>query len=168
MSASDATRGGSADLVQPSPVAPGRVAVVTGAASGIGLGLAERFAAEGMHVVLADVEEPALAKAAAGLAAAGASVLPAVTDVSDRAAVEALREAALSAFGAGTDAIATVCCPGGDCRSAATTRTPMMAPVATTTAAISNARGGPSRVSASTAPNPRGALRWRSGRSGCG
>jgi NAD(P)-dependent dehydrogenase (short-subunit alcohol dehydrogenase family) len=83
-----------------SPIASGRVAVVTGAASGIGLGLSERFAAEGMHVVMADVEEPALAKAAAGLAGAGASVLPVRTDVSDRAAVDALRDAALSAFGA--------------------------------------------------------------------
>ena len=55
-----------------SPIAPGRVAVVTGAASGIGLGLAERFAAEGMSVVMADVEEPALAKAAAGVAARAA------------------------------------------------------------------------------------------------
>src|ERR1700733_90254 len=87
----------------PSPIAPGRVAVVTGAASGIGQGLCARFAAEGMSVVMADVEEPALAKAAAELAAriaetnGGASVLPAV---SDRAAVEALRDAALSAFGA--------------------------------------------------------------------
>jgi NAD(P)-dependent dehydrogenase (short-subunit alcohol dehydrogenase family) len=83
-----------------SPIAQGRVAVVTGAASGIGLGLSERFAAEGMHVVMADVEEPALAKAAAVLAGAGASVLPVRTDVSDRAAVDALRDAALSAFGA--------------------------------------------------------------------
>ncbi len=49
---------------------------------------------------MADVEEPALAKAAAELAGAGASVLPVVTDVSDRAAVDALRDAALSAFGA--------------------------------------------------------------------
>jgi NAD(P)-dependent dehydrogenase (short-subunit alcohol dehydrogenase family) len=77
-----------------------RVAVVTGAASGIGLGLAERFAAEGMRVVLADVEEPALAKAAAALAGTGASVLPVVTDVASLAAVETLRDAALSAFGA--------------------------------------------------------------------
>src|ERR1700727_367489 len=52
-------------LRPPDPVAPGRVAVVTGAASGIGFGLAERFAAEGLHVVMADVEEPALAKAGA-------------------------------------------------------------------------------------------------------
>jgi len=95
VSADDTTRSGS-----PDPVSSGRVAVVTGAASGIGLGLAERFAAEGMRVVMADVEEPALAKAAAGLAEAGAAVLPVATDVADRAAVDALREAALSAFGA--------------------------------------------------------------------
>ena len=81
-------------------IGPGRVAVVTGAASGIGLGLAERFAAEGMHVVMADVEEPALSKAASQLLERGASVLPVVTDVADRAAVEALRDTAVSAFGA--------------------------------------------------------------------
>jgi NAD(P)-dependent dehydrogenase (short-subunit alcohol dehydrogenase family) len=99
MSVNDATSG-SPDPVAQSPVGPGRVAVVTGAASGIGLGLAQRFAAERMRVVMADVEEPALLKAAAGLAGTGASVLPVVTDVADRAAVEALREATLSAFGA--------------------------------------------------------------------
>ena len=100
MSDSDAPAGNSQDPLAHSPVSPGRVAVVTGAASGIGQGLSARFAAEGMHVVMADVEEPALAKAAAELAGTGASVLPVVTDVSDRAAVEALRDAALSAFGA--------------------------------------------------------------------
>jgi NAD(P)-dependent dehydrogenase (short-subunit alcohol dehydrogenase family) len=107
MNAKDITNGGVADPIALSPIAPGRVAVVTGAASGIGLGLAERFAAEGMNVVMADVEEAALAKAAAGLADRIATtkggvpvVLPVVTDVSDRAAVEALRDAALSAFGA--------------------------------------------------------------------
>jgi NAD(P)-dependent dehydrogenase (short-subunit alcohol dehydrogenase family) len=84
----------------PDPVSPGRVVVVTGAASGIGFGLAERFAAEGLHVVMADVEEPALSKAAATLAESGASVLPVVTDVADLSAVEALRDAALSQFGA--------------------------------------------------------------------
>jgi NAD(P)-dependent dehydrogenase (short-subunit alcohol dehydrogenase family) len=83
-----------------SPVAPGKVAVVTGAASGIGLGLSERFAAEGMHVVMADVEESALSKAASALADNGASVLPVLTDVADRAAVEALRDSAVAAFGA--------------------------------------------------------------------
>ncbi|MFZ0083547.1 MAG: SDR family NAD(P)-dependent oxidoreductase, partial [Trebonia sp.] len=79
-----------------SPVAPGKVAVVTGAASGIGLGLSERFAAEGMHVVMADVEEPALAKAASALAGNGASVLPVLTDVADPAAVDALRDSAVA------------------------------------------------------------------------
>jgi NAD(P)-dependent dehydrogenase (short-subunit alcohol dehydrogenase family) len=81
-------------------VEPGRVAVVTGAASGIGLGLAEQFAAEGMRVVMADVEEPALAEAAARLAASGAEVLPVVTDVSFGAEVDALRDRAVAAYGA--------------------------------------------------------------------
>jgi NAD(P)-dependent dehydrogenase (short-subunit alcohol dehydrogenase family) len=76
------------------------VAVVTGAASGIGLGLATRLAAEGMRVVMADVEAPALTVAARHLAAAGADVLSVVTDVSDLAAVEALRDAALERYGA--------------------------------------------------------------------
>jgi NAD(P)-dependent dehydrogenase (short-subunit alcohol dehydrogenase family) len=84
----------------PDVIAPGKVAVVTGAASGIGLGLSERFAAEGMHVVMADVEEPALSKAAAAIADSGASVLPVVTDVADRGAVDALRDSATAAFGA--------------------------------------------------------------------
>src|ERR1700723_1425351 len=87
-------------LRPPDPVSPGRGAVVTGAASGIGFGLAERFAAEGLHVVMADIEEPALSTAAATLAGSGASVLPVVTDVADLSAVEALRDAALSQFGA--------------------------------------------------------------------
>jgi len=101
MTVNDAITGsGSPDSVGRSTIERGRVAVVTGAASGIGQGLAARFAAEGMHVVMADVEEPALAKAAAELAGTGASVVPVVTDVSDRRAVEALRDAALSAFGA--------------------------------------------------------------------
>jgi len=78
----------------------GRVAVVTGAASGIGRALAGRFAAEGMKVVLADVEEAALARAAGELAAAGASVLPVVTDVARGDQVEALADRAAEAFGA--------------------------------------------------------------------
>jgi NAD(P)-dependent dehydrogenase (short-subunit alcohol dehydrogenase family) len=56
--------------------APGRVAVVTGAASGIGLGLAGRLAAEGTRMVMADVEEPALHEAAGKLTGQGATVLP--------------------------------------------------------------------------------------------
>ncbi|MGZ4691355.1 MAG: SDR family NAD(P)-dependent oxidoreductase [Acidimicrobiia bacterium] len=60
----------------------GKVAVVTGGASGIGFGMAEAFAAEGMKVVLADIEEAALAEAAEKLRASGADVLDVVTDVS--------------------------------------------------------------------------------------
>ena len=78
----------------------GQVAVVTGAAGGIGLAMAERFAAEGLRVVLADVEEPALDKAVAGLRERGATAVGQVTDVSERDSVEALAEAAYSAFGA--------------------------------------------------------------------
>ncbi len=81
-------------------VGAGRVAVVTGAASGIGLGLSERFAAEGMRVVMADVEAPALAEAADLLAGRGGEVLPVVTDVSRGEQVEALRDRTLEAFGA--------------------------------------------------------------------
>jgi NAD(P)-dependent dehydrogenase (short-subunit alcohol dehydrogenase family) len=81
-------------------VAKGRVAVVTGAASGIGLALSQRFAAEGMRVVMADVEGPALAEAADLLAGRGAEVLPVLTDVSSGEQVDALRDRALEAFGA--------------------------------------------------------------------
>ena len=87
----------------PSPISPGRVAVITGAASGIGLGLADRLAAEGMRVVMADVEAPALAAAARQVRrvpTGDADVLAVVTDVADPAAVEALRDAAVSAYGA--------------------------------------------------------------------
>ncbi len=76
-----------------------RTAVVTGAASGIGRGLAERFAAEGMRVVLADVEGPALEQAAHELADAGATVLAVRTDVSRLADVEALAGQAIDRFG---------------------------------------------------------------------
>jgi len=68
----------------------GKVAVVTGAASGIGLALARAFAAEGMRLVLADVEEDALGEAVDGLARAGAEVLGVPTDVSLAESVEAL------------------------------------------------------------------------------
>src|SRR5580700_2217664 len=81
-------------------VAPGRVAVVTGAASGIGFGLCERFAAEGMRVVMADVEEPALRDAARRLSGQGSAVLPVLTDVSRPEQVDALRDEAVRAFGA--------------------------------------------------------------------
>ncbi|HYV56179.1 MAG TPA: SDR family NAD(P)-dependent oxidoreductase [Candidatus Nitrosopolaris sp.] len=78
----------------------GRVAVVTGAASGIGLALAERFAAEGMKVVMADVEEGALRTAERAVKARGASTLAVRTDVTRAADVDALARKALDAFGA--------------------------------------------------------------------
>jgi len=78
----------------------GRVAVVTGGASGIGFGLASAFAAEGMKVVVGDIEEPALDDAVAKLEASGAEVLGLRTDVSDDASVAALAAAAVDRFGA--------------------------------------------------------------------
>ncbi|HUL45929.1 MAG TPA: SDR family NAD(P)-dependent oxidoreductase [Steroidobacteraceae bacterium] len=77
----------------------GKVAVVTGAASGIGFALAERFARDGLHVVLADVEEAALVGAADRIKALGAETLAVPTDVSEAAAVEALADAAVKRFG---------------------------------------------------------------------
>ncbi|HVN52527.1 MAG TPA: SDR family NAD(P)-dependent oxidoreductase [Acidimicrobiales bacterium] len=77
----------------------GKVAVVTGAASGIGLALAERFASSGLHVVLADVDATALATAAAGVRARGVEALEVACDVSDEAAVEALAVATTEHFG---------------------------------------------------------------------
>lgn len=77
----------------------GKTAVVTGAASGIGFALAERFVDEGMQVALADVEEPALVEAAAKLRAAGGNVLAEVTDVSDGDSVDRLARAVANTFG---------------------------------------------------------------------
>jgi len=77
-----------------------RVAVVTGAASGIGRAMTERFAAEGMKVVLADVETEALSKAEQELQDQGAATLSVVTDVSKADQVEALAQKTLDAFGA--------------------------------------------------------------------
>ena len=77
----------------------GKVAVVTGAASGIGLAMATRFAESGMKVVLADVELDALAAAEAGLRAAGHAVLAVPTDVSRGEDVEALAARAVAEFG---------------------------------------------------------------------
>jgi NAD(P)-dependent dehydrogenase (short-subunit alcohol dehydrogenase family) len=78
----------------------GRVAVVTGGASGIGRAMGERFARDGMRVVLADVEAPALDATVDALRAEGLDVTGVVTDVADFASVEALRDAALDAHGA--------------------------------------------------------------------
>jgi NAD(P)-dependent dehydrogenase (short-subunit alcohol dehydrogenase family) len=76
----------------------GKVAVVTGAASGIGLALSRALSAEGMKVVLADIEDAALDAAVAGFPD-GAEVLAVHCDVSDPAAVDALRDAAVERFG---------------------------------------------------------------------
>jgi NAD(P)-dependent dehydrogenase (short-subunit alcohol dehydrogenase family) len=78
----------------------GKVAVVTGAASGIGLALSRRLGADGMRVMMADVEEPALEAAARSLADEGVESATAVTDVSDADAVDALARATLDRFGA--------------------------------------------------------------------
>ena len=77
-----------------------RVAVVTGAASGIGLALTERFAAEGMKVVMADIEGPALASAAEALRRTAPAVRATQVDVSRPEDVERLARETYEAFGA--------------------------------------------------------------------
>src|SRR5436853_959931 len=78
----------------------GKVAVVTGAASGIGRALAEKSAALGMKVVLADVEESTLKQAEAELKAGGAEIVAQRTDVSQAGDVEALANLAFATYGA--------------------------------------------------------------------
>ena len=77
----------------------GQVAVVTGAASGIGLALAEGAAARGASVVIADIRPEALASAEAHLMGLGAKVFAVRTDVAVEADVEALAAAAVARFG---------------------------------------------------------------------
>ena len=81
----------------------GRVAVITGAASGIGLAASTRFAAMGLKVCLADLSAEALQRAADAVAAAAptghAAVLAVPTDVSRLDAVQALKEAVYGRFG---------------------------------------------------------------------
>ncbi len=77
----------------------GKVAVVTGAASGIGRAMAERFAREGMKVVLADVEEKALVETQEALARSGAEAIAVRTDVSRWEEVEELARRTFAAFG---------------------------------------------------------------------
>lgn len=91
-----------------------KVAVVTGAASGIGLALAERLLAEGMKVVMADVEQGALTKEASRLDPSGDRVLAVAVDVRDYDAVEALADQTVERFGG----VHLLCnnagvCPGG-------------------------------------------------------
>jgi NAD(P)-dependent dehydrogenase (short-subunit alcohol dehydrogenase family) len=77
----------------------GKTAVVTGAASGIGRALAEKFAAEGMQLVLADHDAPALEKAAEALAATGARTISVVGDVARGEDATRLAARAQEAFG---------------------------------------------------------------------
>ena len=77
----------------------GKTAVITGAASGIGLELANQFGAVGMNLVLADIEIEALAAAVADLEAAGYPVLANQLDVRDLDQVRALESAARERFG---------------------------------------------------------------------
>ena len=76
-----------------------RVAVVTGAASGIGKALSLAFAAEGSSVVLADVEDEALAAAKAEVEALGVTALAVKTDVTEEESLADLCSATLEAFG---------------------------------------------------------------------
>jgi NAD(P)-dependent dehydrogenase (short-subunit alcohol dehydrogenase family) len=77
-----------------------KVAVITGAASGFGLEFARIGAARGMKLVLADVQQDGLERAAAELVAAGADVLTMQCDVRSAAAVQALADATMARFGA--------------------------------------------------------------------
>ncbi|MEN3949937.1 SDR family NAD(P)-dependent oxidoreductase [Iodidimonas sp. SYSU 1G8] len=78
----------------------GRVAVITGGASGIGLATARRFADEGMKLVLADIEQASLDRAVAEFRDRDVPVIGLRTDVGERAQVQALADAAWDAFGA--------------------------------------------------------------------
>jgi NAD(P)-dependent dehydrogenase (short-subunit alcohol dehydrogenase family) len=81
-------------------LAPNRVAVVTGGASGIGLAAARRFVAMGLKVCIADLEGERLDVAAGDLAAAGGDVLAVATDISRKEDVVRLQRAVLDRFGA--------------------------------------------------------------------
>ncbi len=78
----------------------GRVAVVTGGAGGIGRAIGERLAAEGMRVVLADVEQPVLDRTVGELRAQSYEVTGVVADVADYRSVVELRDRAVDAYGA--------------------------------------------------------------------
>jgi|SRR6056297_2632954 len=85
---------------RPPAIAPGNVAVITGGASGIGLAVAEAMIAEGMPVVLADIDAPKLRAVGARLNEGGASVATMICNTTVESEVEALVEYALAQFGA--------------------------------------------------------------------
>jgi NAD(P)-dependent dehydrogenase (short-subunit alcohol dehydrogenase family) len=78
----------------------GKVAIVTGSGQGIGRALVEKFCSEGMKAVVADVVPELVDRTTADLRARGYDVLGVATDVTDLASVDALRDAALDAYGA--------------------------------------------------------------------
>ncbi|HEU4842382.1 MAG TPA: SDR family NAD(P)-dependent oxidoreductase [Ilumatobacteraceae bacterium] len=78
----------------------GKVAVITGAGSGMGLGMARAFTGAGMRVVAAEIDQASLDRAVDELTAAGHEAVGVRTDVSKLADVEALAEAAMDHFGA--------------------------------------------------------------------
>jgi NAD(P)-dependent dehydrogenase (short-subunit alcohol dehydrogenase family) len=78
----------------------GRIAVITGAGSGIGAAMAHRFARAGMKIVVADIDPDAAAGTRDALAAAGFKAIAVPTDVTDPAQVEALADQAWAHFGA--------------------------------------------------------------------
>jgi NADP-dependent 3-hydroxy acid dehydrogenase YdfG len=78
---------------------PGMVAVVTGAASGLGLGLAQSFARRGLDVVLADIEAEPLEAAVDAVGQLGVTAIGVTTDVTDLAQVRALADTTLERFG---------------------------------------------------------------------
>jgi NAD(P)-dependent dehydrogenase (short-subunit alcohol dehydrogenase family) len=84
---------------RPPAIAPGNVAVITGGASGIGLAVAEALIAEGMSVVLADIDAPKLRDVEARLSEDGASVATMVCNTTSEPEVTALVEYALATFG---------------------------------------------------------------------
>ncbi|MEW2545963.1 3-oxoacyl-ACP reductase FabG [Streptomyces sp. NPDC047002] len=77
----------------------GRTAVITGAATGIGRGIAARFGREGARIVVADIDGAAAGRAAAELAAEGVPAAGVRCDVTDEASVTGAVDAAVSAFG---------------------------------------------------------------------
>jgi NAD(P)-dependent dehydrogenase (short-subunit alcohol dehydrogenase family) len=77
----------------------GKVAVVTGAASGIGLGMTEAFASRGMKVVMADIEREALEREAERLSRTNVEVAPELVDVTSFESLTRLADAAEARFG---------------------------------------------------------------------
>jgi NAD(P)-dependent dehydrogenase (short-subunit alcohol dehydrogenase family) len=87
------------DSSRPGPLTAGNVAVVTGAASGIGRALAHAFAAQGLHVVLADIDEAKLRQVDAELGERGTQTLPVVCNASVESAIHQLAQQTLDRFG---------------------------------------------------------------------